>query len=518
MIELRPYQTAAIDRVRQRLRTCKRVLLVAPTGAGKTVIASSIMVRVHASGKRQVFFAHRRELIHQTRNKLLASGVPESAIGVMMGSDRHARRDAPIQIASIDTWRNREPPPAEFVFIDEAHRSLSPSYKRASEHYLAQGAWIVGMTATPYRANGNGLGEAYDALEVVAQPPELIGAGFLVAPRILGVAPEMRPDLSEVRSSHGDYIESELNAAVNRSKLVGHIVEHWLEHAERRRTVVFAVSVEHSRAIVQRFLEAGVTAEHLDGETPQDHRDGILARVASGDTLVVSNCGVLCEGWDLPSVKCAVLARPTESKGLYLQQAGRILRPWEGVGALILDHAGNALVHGCPQDVQEFSLETKPRKKKGPGDAPSKECPACFEIVPLSTVQCACGHEFPQKRERGEMIEDDGKLVEIVAAQTAEMLEFWKNQCIVWENTNRFREGYGQKPINPGVIYHRFLQYFKRKPPPGCVLPIEKADAEAKSEAWAQLRNEAEQKGYKPGWAFYRFKQRFGHPPPAAGR
>ncbi|MCC7540350.1 MAG: hypothetical protein IT379_29305 [Deltaproteobacteria bacterium] len=247
----------------------------------------------------------------------------------------------------------------------------------------------VGLTATPYRADGKGLGGSYDELIVVASTRELIADGYLVEPRVLTVSASSLPDLSRVRVRGGDYDEKALGDAVNQRALVGNIVEHWLQHADRARTVVFAVSIAHSRHVVERFREAGVPAEHLDGDTPTGDRDAILARLARGETRVVGSVGTLCEGWDMPAVKCAILARPTKSTGLYLQQAGRILRPWEDVRALILDHAGCAVEHGLPQDDREFTLDGV-EKGGDPKRKPvrSKTCPSCFAVLPLGTAVC----------------------------------------------------------------------------------------------------------------------------------
>ncbi|MBL8718121.1 MAG: hypothetical protein JNL79_19225 [Myxococcales bacterium] len=165
--------------------------------------------------------------------------------------------------------------------------------------------------------------------------------GFLVEPRVFTVPAHALPDLSTVKVRGGDYDERELADAVDRRQLVGNIVEHWRKHADGVRTVVFAVSIAHSKHIVERFQEAGVRAEHLDGGTPMLERDAILARLDRGETQVVGSIGTLCEGTDIPSVKCAILARPTKSTGLYLQQAGRILRPYQDQPAVILDHAGS---------------------------------------------------------------------------------------------------------------------------------------------------------------------------------
>lgn len=415
MLILRPYQVDAIGRARVQLqRGCRALLLVAPTGAGKTVIGARVVQGAHERARRVLFFAHRRELINQTVAKLIAAGIPPESIGVLMGDDKRARPDAPIQVASIDTWRQRARPAADLVIVDEAHRSLSATYREAIGHYLAAGAVVIGLTATPYRADGRGLGDAYQAMEVVASPRALIAEGFLVAPRVFSAS--VLPDLSSVHTRRGDYLESELGAAMNTCGLVGGIVEHWQELAEGRRTVAFAVNVEHSKAIAAAFCEAGIAAEHLDGATPTAERDAILARLERGRTCVVSNCGVLCEGWDMPSVKVAILARPTKSTGLYLQQAGRILRPFEDVGALILDHAGNALVHGLPQDDRTFSLDAT--KRSGSGSEPTRKCPECHAVVGLSARECPeCGHVFEAAEREAPAVRAPGKLREVDPAE-----------------------------------------------------------------------------------------------------
>lgn len=391
MIELRPYQVSAVERARSELRRgCTRLVVVAPTGAGKTVVAAHMVLSARERSRRVVFVAHRRELITQTFRKLVEAGIDEREIGVLMGRDKRTRPEAPVQVVSIATFVRREPPPADLVIVDECHRSLSPSYIELIERYAAAGARIVGLTATPFRANGEGLGEVFEALVLVARPRELIDEGFLVAPRVFSGG---TPDLTGVHTRGGDYVEHELEQAMNRTALVGGIVEHWQRLAEGRRTVAFASGVEHSQAITAAFVAAGVPAEHLDGTTPTAERDAILARLESGETLVVSNCGVLCEGWDMPSCKGLILARPTKSLGLYMQQAGRVLRPWNDTRPIILDHAGNALQFGLPQDDRDFSLDGA----KATGAAPTRECPSCSAIVSRGAPVCPeCGYEFPR--------------------------------------------------------------------------------------------------------------------------
>jgi superfamily II DNA or RNA helicase/intein/homing endonuclease len=299
---------------------------------------------------------------------------------------------------------------ANGLLTHNCHRALAASYRTVAAEYPA--ALHIGLTATPYRADGRGLGDAYDELIVVASPRELIAEGFLVEPRVFTVPTEERADLSHVRVTRGEYSASDLDDAMNRQGLVGNIVTHWQTHAPQVRTVVFAVSIDHSRNIVRRFQEAGVPAEHLDGTTPTAERDAILRRLDSGETLVVGSVGTLSEGWDQPSVKCAVLARPTKSTGLYLQQVGRILRPWNGQRAIVLDHAGCVLEHGLPQADREFTLETKPKSRAG--QAPVRACPACFRVVGISTPRCPqCGYELIAERDFPKELA--GELVEVTA-------------------------------------------------------------------------------------------------------
>jgi superfamily II DNA or RNA helicase len=378
-----------------------------------TTIAASVIERAARRDQRVLFLAHRRELISQAYRRLIDFGLPERDVGVIMANDPRRRPVARVQVASVDTLRHRARPRADVVFIDEAHRALATSYRMIADAY--PNALHLGLTATPYRADGKGLGDAYDELLVVASPRQLIAEGYLVEPRVFTVPASQRPDLSRVRVARGDYSANELAAAVDRQGLVGNIVEHWMTHARGLRTVAFAASVEHSRHIAERFRASGVPAEHLDGTTPAIERDAILARLDRGETLVVSNCGVLCEGWDQPAVKCAILARPTKSTGLYLQQAGRILRPWNDQRAIILDHAGCALEHGLPQDDRDFSLEGAKKRTKTTTEAPARECAKCCAVVGIGTRVCPeCGHELITTRELPTELE--GALVEATAA------------------------------------------------------------------------------------------------------
>jgi len=450
-VRLRSYQESAVREIRARVAGgVRRLIVVAPTGSGKTTIAAHIIASAVERGSRVLFMAHRRELITQAFNRLVQLGVPEGQLGVLMGRDRRRRPGAPVQVASVDTLRNRAKPLADIVFVDECHRATAKSYRDIATHY--PDALHLGLTATPFRANGDGLDDAYDDLLLVASPRRLIDEGHLVEPRVFTVPTGALPDLSAVRVKRGDYDQRALAEAVDSKTLIGNLVEHWMRHAEGVRTVAFAVSVAHSQHIAEQFRQAGVAAEHLDGGTPTEQRDAILARLERGDTRVVSNCGVLCEGWDQPAVKCAILARPTRSTGLYLQQAGRILRPWNGQRAIILDHGGCVLEHGLPQDDRDFSLEGTKKKRNGKASAPVRTCPSCCAVLPLCTRICPeCDTVLSEQEDIP--AERDGTLVE----------------------------------VHPDDLKRIELE---------------------------RLRSIADERGYKPGWVYYRFKEKFGEAPP----
>jgi superfamily II DNA or RNA helicase len=466
--ELRPYQLDAIAKVEAEVAAGRRrVLLSAPTGSGKTVIAAAVMADAAARGERVLFLAHRRELITQASRKLHDAGVDH---GVLL-PDVRARPGERVQVASIATLHARairsrsiELPQADLVVVDEAHHARARTYRRLIDAY--PGAVILGMTATPCRGDGRGLGNVFDALVESATVAELQKADYLVGARIY--APS-QPDLAGIRVERGDYIESQLAERVDTAALVGDVIEHWLKLADRRRTVVFATGVAHSVHLRDEFRRAGVMAEHLDGRTPPDERDAILARLDRGEAEVVCNAMVLTEGWDQPAVGCLVLARPTKSLGLYRQMVGRVLRPLPGkTEALILDHAGAVFQHGFPDDPIQWTLSEDRRadnpahRARGEYRAPQlATCPEC-KAVKFEGRPCpVCGWQPRPKAEP-------------VAIRNGELGQVDRSR----------RAAAPQHDADARDRFHRGLVWI------------------------------AAERGYKSGWVAHKFKEKFGTWPP----
>jgi len=415
-MELRPYQLDVIAECHRVIAAGhKRPLIVAPTAAGKTVIAAAIIQDALAKQMSVLVLAHTREIIKQTAAKLFAHNIEHGIIqaGFM------TRPDEPVQIASIQTlWtramrtRRMELPPADLLIIDEAHHCPATTYRKLIGAYPQ--AVLVGLTATPCRGDGRGLGGIFDCIVECPQVAELIEQKFLLKTRVFAPA---EPDLTGVETRVGDYVESQLAERMDRPSLVGDIIGHWHKHGERRKTVCFAVNVPHSLHIRDEFVRSGVRAEHIDGSTPKAERDAVLARLASGATEIVTNCMVLTEGWDMPEVSCCILARPTRKMGLYRQMVGRVLRPApDKFNAIVLDHSGAVFRHGFVEDRVDWTLDAAKRAESPTHNTRlrsgySSRLLACTQCGSIRIAGEACSHcGFLPKRPPQPVVFKDGDL------------------------------------------------------------------------------------------------------------
>jgi len=511
-LSLRPYQVHAINETRQRMSRVRSVLINAPTGAGKTILACQIIKQAVEKRRRVLFLAHRRELIDQCAAKLDEAGVLHHGV-ILAGHSKARAPHAPVQVASIQTLMRRELPPADLVIIDEAHRAMANSYQTLLANYPV--AKVIGLTATPERLDGKGLADLFEDMVVVSTIPDLIAEGFLVAPDCYG-APSGGPDLSRVKKQRGDYHEGQLQAAMDTKELTGELLTNWQRLAGGCKTIVFATGIEHSQHIVGQFQAAGVNAAHLDGATPMAQRQQIIRDWRTGSLQVVSNVMVLTEGFDYPELECCVLARPTQSVAIYLQAVGRVMRPASGKDkALVLDHAGCFNAHGLPFEHREWTLEGEAERRKRDQALPTlcRVCQLAHHAEPSLFLQDTQPHlhgvkaldiaKTALKSGVGIRVCPGCSMAECLICLAPFKAGSDQPQC------PNCGAAYGAEPDDDDGDGERSL-------------PLESSDLlerwthspaddrlKIKNE-FTKLINTAREKGYKRGWAFHQLKEKYG--------
>jgi len=410
---LRNYQEAAIISARANFSAeVRRQIIYSPTGSGKTEIAIALITAIVAKGNRVAFVANRIGLVEQAARRLSLAGLD---VGIVQG-DNTRNLSAPVVVCSIQTVARRGLPDVDVIIIDEAHGVAGAAdYRKMLIQHNALP--VIGLSATPF---AKGLGKVYAELGgkplfqkivTAATIRELIDQGHLVDVDIYAPADPDLTGVSSVRNAFGelDFNEKQLAEAVDKPALIGDIVTHWMRLGRDLPTVVFATNIAHSKHIAEQFNAAGIHAEHIDCYTDQDERTAILARVASGVTRIISNVGILTEGWDFPACGCMVLARPTKSITRWIQMAGRVLRPYPGkVRAIILDHSGSAVRMGYPTDDLPLELDdgTPEKTRTGPGkERKPEKCPACPYLKPANVHACPeCG--FAPERKSDVTVQD----------------------------------------------------------------------------------------------------------------
>lgn len=420
MIQLRHYQNTMVAGIRGCFRNAiNSILAVLPTGGGKTVVFTYIAQKMSAKKKRVLILVHRVELLRQTSAALLKFDVDHGMVNPLYTPNL----DNFVQVASVQTIIKRlnyfsaanwAP---DLIIVDEAHHATAGSWRKIIEHFPQ--ARILGVTATPIRSDGQGLGKQSGGMfdELVEGPSvqQLIDEGYLVKPRIFG--PPEAIDLSSVKTSMGDYKKDELATAVDKPKITGDAVAHYKELCPGTPAVAFCVSVAHAEHVAQQFRAAGFRFYAVDGTMDDDTRKKILGGLATGSVQGVCSCDLISEGTDIPAIGCAIMLRPTQSKGLYLQQVGRALRPCDGKDfAYVLDHVGNTQAHGLPYDPQAWTLEGETKKrgaKKQEVAVRVQQCLSCFAVHEPAPVCPECGHVYQIKDVTPKQV--DGKLQEITA-------------------------------------------------------------------------------------------------------
>ena len=421
-MELRPYQAQAVSGLRDALRTADSALLVMPTGAGKTVVFTEIARLATEKNKTVFVLVHRRELINQASDKLTKAGVKHGIIAAGFDRSTHS-----VQVCSVQTLVRRlstVTTAPDLVIIDEAHHAVAGSWEKVIQHF--QDARIVGVTATPSRLDGRGLGSHFSTLVQGPYVAQLVDSGFLSPHKVF--APPLKVDLTSVKTRAGDYANDQLSEAMDRPTITGDAVDHYRRLADGLPAIAFCCSIAHATSVCQSFQAAGYRAKLVTGNMPMEERDDAISGLADGRTQILCSVDVVSEGTDVPAVSAAILLRPTQSEALYLQQVGRILRPQPGKIAIVLDHVGSTIKHGFVDDRRIWSLDTKPKRQRKDEPAPSvRQCPECFAAFRPQQFCPCCGHEFKVKPKRP-LTEHEGRLKELRKEDARERIEKRKEQ------------------------------------------------------------------------------------------
>lgn len=435
MSELRPYQSALLDEVRQAYREgARRPCIVLPCGGGKSCITAEAAKCATDKGNRVLFLVHRRELVDQIRQTFYDWGVDLSLCRVEM-----------VQTACRRINRMHVP---RLIITDENHHCLASSYRKIYDAF--PDAQCLGVTATPVRLNGGGLGDVNDRLVLGVSAKWLIENNHLAPYEYY--APAVA-DLSGVHTKRGEYVTSEVMDVLDHATIYGDVVGHYQKLAAGHKAVCYCASVSHSKEMAERFQAAGIPAAHIDGETDKYTRKRIIDKFRSGTIQILCNVDLISEGFDVPDCSCAILLRPTQSLTLFIQQSMRPMRYQPGKTAIIIDHVGNYTRFGMPDDDREWTLESKRKKKKMVQDGEKiRQCPECFFTFPFAGTCPKCGFEFPTGR--GEIEENRTAELQLVRGFTVDY-----------------------------------------PTPDDCV-------------SYAELLQYAKVRGYKPGWAFYQAKKR----------
>lgn len=349
-------------------------------------------------GSHILFIVHRKELSHQIRNTLTKHGVDLSQVNIL--SEKRAK----------NIMHKLTPP--KIIVTDETHHSRAKTYKDIYDYF--PNALRVGFTATPWRANGKGFTDIYDEMVKGPTVEWLIKNNKLADYDYKSVV--LADESKLKKSSTGDYTKKSMDNAIPKA-IYGNIVENYIKFANGQKTILYAHSVETSKDIAEQFRNADINAEHADAKTSANERDRIMSDFKNGTIKVLCNVDLISEGFDVPDCTCVILARPTDSLVLFMQQAMRSMRYQPNKKALIIDHVGNYARHGLPDtphDWERYFKGSQSKRKKKQNDAPAlSECTECFTVFESKLKRCPnCGHELELEEQKG-LEQKDAELTDI---------------------------------------------------------------------------------------------------------
>lgn len=446
-IQLRDYQQGGVQGIRRSFAAKNRaVLFVLPTGGGKTYTFCYIAQGGQQKGRRILILVHRKELLLQASMSLAALGIRHCLIAqnghIREAMNQHMKelrysavdQSSSVAVASVDTLKNRltKVNKPDLIICDEAHHCIKDNkWGRIVEHY--GDSRLLGVTATPCRTDGTGLGvHAGGVFNDMVQGPSintLIEQGHLLRPSVF--APPTPLDLKGVRrTAKGDYSQSQLADRVDQSVITGSAVDHYMEYGKNLPFIGFCVSIDHAEHVASEFRSRGKRVESIDGSMHDAQRRGLIQGLAAGKLDGLTSCDLISEGTDIPVVGCGIMLRPTESEALFLQQAGRILRPYDGQDeAILLDHVGNVgriedgqfiPKHGMPDAEREWSLDGREKgAKRDAAEAATRviQCDVCYATFYPAPTCRHCG--APVESKGRELKQVEGQLMKLSAEEVA---------------------------------------------------------------------------------------------------
>lgn len=462
-IVLRDHQLKINDALRSSFAAGHRnVLLVSPTGSGKTVTFTFAARAAARKGGKVIILVHRRSLVKQASRTLDTFGVAHGIIAAGVTPDFSQA----VQVASVQTLAVRlgKIPPhwvPSFVIVDEAHHATpTTTWGRVMTHFAEQEkpAHILGVTATPERLDGQGLGRTVGGLfDVMVMGPtvrELVDAGYLVRPVLY--APPMLADLSHVRTTGGEDNKKDAAEALDRAVITGDAVTHYKRICPHTPpAIAFCTTVAHAEHVAEGFRAAGFRAAAIHGKLKQDEQDSLIAGLGTGRYQLLASCELVSEGTDIPAMEVAILLRPTQSLAMFLQQVGRALRPAPGKKrAVILDHVGSWTRHGLPDEDREWDLGAAKRKKKKKDDddeLSTRQCTECYTVHEYGPECPACGHVYPKKERRLEVV--DGDLEQITPERAAQLKTAGQRAAKSLDELKLIGKMRGYKPQWAGYVW-----------------------------------------------------------------
>jgi len=436
-MELRDYQVNLISKVKNAWNQgYKYPCIVAPCGAGKTIILSEMAKRATSNKKNVMFIVHRKELCEQTEKTFVNYGVDMNYCKIHM-----------VQTVSRHIDKLEAP---DLILVDENHHSKASSYKKIFDKF---DTYRIGATATPTRLDGSGFNDVNDVLIEEVTTKWLIENNYL-SPSKLFSAPLI--NTKEISIKKGEYDTHQCEILLDNSSVYGDVLKTWRDKALDKQTIAYCVSVKHSQNTSEMFVQNGISSAHLDGTTPQKQREEIISKFRSGEIKVLCNCDIVSEGFDVPDCECVILLRPTQSLTLYIQQSMRCMRYKTDKQAIILDHVGNVFRFGLPEKDREWTLQGKKSKKKTKqkDDNTIWVCEECYHTWDKSEGRICpeCNTEIP-KSEREIKIQETIELIEI----TENMFKKTRK-----EHREQLKQVQQERGYKKGWIWHQMNGFDKK--------------------------------------------------------